>query len=114
MPLLLKALALAGVVPFIVSAAPLAPNSTLISDGTPPVRFQGPGAAIVLMVNPGDIDAICGAAPSGYTKIACSGQRDGAWIIVMPNPCAFDDERYAHILCHEKAHTLLWPATHGD
>jgi hypothetical protein len=91
----------------------LAPNSTLYSDGTPPVRFQGEAAEVVVFVN--DVEPYCGKAENpNYRIIACTGIKDGTPVTVLPNPCAFNDQYYAHIACHEKGHVLGWPATHGD
>lgn len=91
----------------LVSAAPLAPNSTEISDEIPPVRFRGGAVATVSMtgVEP------CGIPPKGFKFLGCV--RDN--VIYMPNPCdVASKERYARILCHELAHLLHWPRTHGD
>lgn len=111
MALFIKAVAL-----FAAVAAPLAPNSTLYSDGTPPERFQKDGAAVVLFVSTqDDINAICGKAPEGRRTMACTHFEDGkAPIITMPNPCNVTYDYYAHLICHELGHVNGWPRTHGD
>lgn len=110
MALLIKAVAMFAA----VSAPALAPHSTLYSDGTPPVRYQGEGAQIVLYLN--DVSEFCGKATNPqYVILACTKPaRDGVFITALPNPCQFDDDPYAHLACHEKGHVLGWPATHGD
>jgi hypothetical protein len=87
-------------------------NGTYTSAGTPPVRFQGEAVQVVLYVN--DVGAYCGAAPKGKVILACTKFQDSVAITILPNPCAFDDEYFAHIACHEKGHVLGWPAYHGD
>ncbi len=95
-----------------LGAAPLAPNSSLINSGYPPVRYQGEAAAVVYFLD--DVSVACGKAEPGYVRIACATKTE----IAMPNPCKpeFYGERYARIMCHEKAHlgAIGWPATHGD
>jgi hypothetical protein len=97
-------------------AAPLAPHSTLYSDGTPPDRFQKDGAAIVMFVSTRDqMDAICGKAPPGLKTMACTHMEDGKpAIVTMANPCGVTYDYYAHLLCHEMGHVNGWPRTHGD
>jgi hypothetical protein len=95
-----------------LGAAPLAPNSTLINSGYPPVRYQGEAAAVVLFLD--DVSIACGKAAPGYVILACaSGQT-----IAMPNPCKpeYYGQSYARLMCHEKAHLGAdgWPRTHGD
>lgn len=98
-----------------IPQATLAPNSTLYSDATPPLRFQGSAAAVVVMVNPSDIASFCGSTgDKRYVIVACSKIVNGTPIIAIPNPCIWDGERFGHLLCHEKGHVLGWPATHGD
>lgn len=87
----------------------LAPNSTLISSGIPPVRFRGDNVAAVFFVD--DVTKLCGRAKPGFVILACAQGNQ----IAMPNPCAYAaSERYARIMCHELAHVSGWPATHGD
>ena len=102
-------LAVALVAAPVPASAPLAPGSTLYSDSTPPVRFQGDDVAVVIMVQ--SVAPYCGtSARPDMTLIACSNKNT----IVVQNPCLFDNESFAHILCHEKGHISGWPGTHGD
>jgi hypothetical protein len=95
-----------------LGAAPLAPNSTLINSGYPPVRYQGEAAAVVLFMD--DVSVACGKAAPGYVILACAQDTT----IALPNPCKaeFAGEQFAKLACHEKAHlkAIGWPRTHGD
>ena len=91
-----------------------APGSTLYSDGTPPIRFQGEAIQIVIYAN--DISQYCGkSANPNYIILACTKQADnGAPVTILPNPCIFESvDDYAHLACHEMGHVNGWPATHG-
>lgn len=93
----------------LLSFAPLAPNSSLINSGFPPVRYQGDAAVAAIFVS--DLRPYCGNAPPGYQILGCAiGQ-----YIFMPSPCpSAATQQYAKILCHEIGHTKGWPRTHGD
>ena len=106
-------------VAFVILASPalgadpavLAPNSTLNTDVWPPVRFQGDTAVRAMFVHPRLINDLCGTAPAGFVTEACSQGN----IVILPNPCLADrTDEYARLVCHEIAHTNLWPASHGD
>jgi hypothetical protein len=101
----------------LLTAAPSTPietgPGTRYFDGMPPARYDGTGAAIVVMVN--DVATYCGEAPQGLTIIACTRRTEGgAPIIFMPNPseAAAQGDFYARILAHELAHAQGWPGTH--
>jgi hypothetical protein len=81
-------------------------------DGSPPLRFMGDATAITFFVM--DVDAICGAAPPGYTRMGCQFQTaDGVPVIVVKNPCPYTYvDAYARLICHEIAHARLWPGDH--
>ena len=59
-------------------------------------------------LSPEGVESVCrnlGAqVPEGMSLVACANSKG----IVAPNPCLFPDERYARLLCHEKAHVLGW------
>ena len=103
-------LAVALVAASVPASAPLAPGSTLYSDGIPPVRFQGDNVAAVIMV--ADVAPYCGkSGRADKVLIACSSGST----IVVPNPClTADSDWYARILCHESGHAQGWPNTHGS
>lgn len=85
-----------------------------INDGTPPIRFRKDSGAVVWFVSPRDLQMVCGGdAPVGMVYAGCQGEKDGIPIIAVPNPCLFDNEPYAHVLCHELGHRNGWPGTHG-
>lgn len=108
-------LAIAALLSIGAATPPIPPNvtnGTYVSSGTPPVRFQGEAVEVVIYVN--DVAPYCGTAPKGYTILACTSMKNETPITVLPNPCAFNDEFFAHLACHEKGHALGWPAYHGD
>lgn len=89
---------------------PASPGTGLFSDATPPIRFQNSryGVSINFVDDVTDPQA-CGDAGPGHVFIACRRPGEG---VFMPNPCAFDDQRYAHVMCHELAHVNGWSAYH--
>jgi len=96
-------------------AAMLAAASTaLFTDAQPPERFQSPTVFVLEVGTQAAIESRCqplfGVPPAGMKTDACAaGGR-----VVAPNPCDFDSERYARMLCHEMAHVNGWPPTHGE
>ena len=75
-----------------------------------PLEYRHGAVAVVHFVDTQEeIDAVCGKAPPGKTKLGCETEKGE---IVVPNPCnypeASDDNSYAHLLCHEKAHVNGW------
>ena len=90
--------------------------TSLVSSDTPPDRFQRTSVFKVLTLSPEGVSGLCNGRntpPPGFQTMACTVIIDGVAVIIMPNPCMSDDEAYGHLLCHEQAHTLGWPATHG-
>lgn len=99
-----------------LAALALAPNSTIYSDATPPLRFQQGTAAVLITVHPSMLPAMCGVTvPKGYELQACMIVENDAPVIIMPNPCMVEaTDAYAHLLCHETGHVNGWPGSHGD
>lgn len=80
---------------------------TMFYDGMPPPSMRG---AATFTISTGTV-AECGEAGSGHVFEAC--ERGG--VVHMPNPCDFQNEKFAVLLCHEQAHIAWgWPADHGD
>lgn len=72
----------------------------------PPIAHWGsPGAFIIAFGMPAEVDAFCRSGapvPPGYVVLACT--RDDRRQVVMPNPCLYQHEYYARLMCHEQAH----------
>jgi hypothetical protein len=94
-----------------VLVAGLLVGGTLNND-TPPVKFQKNAVALVVTVD--DTNKACGTAPKGWRYIGCEFVKDGQPTILLPNPCQYDTEFYAHLLCHELGHANGWNATHDN
>jgi hypothetical protein len=111
MPVMLKALAMAGASISLASAAPM--NGTMNS-GMPPLRYQGNGAAVVIFTDRAGIDEACGVAPEGFRIIACTKHTsDGVGVIFMPNPAPYGEtEFFARIMSHELGHVNGWSGNH--
>jgi hypothetical protein len=89
------------------AASPAVPQESPYSTARPPERFQSDNATVAVFV--ADVTTICGPLPDGYRIIACVRKsKSGATIMVMPNPCLFRTEVYAHIACHELGHVNGW------
>jgi hypothetical protein len=95
------------------------PNSTYFAAGNAiPEHWQGDPAGWmkIKFLEPDEVNRVCaGGAPiCGQVFWACT-RGD---VLIMSNPCrekdAPQDKGYAGTLCHEKAHFMGWPATHGD
>ncbi len=97
---------------------PLAPNSTLYSDGAAPDRYRGNFTVVTVTDTPAGVDARCRAAgaspPEGWTVRACIVRTQLGPLAIMPNPCGYPDQNYASLFCHEGGHVNGWPSTHGD
>jgi hypothetical protein len=106
----MKPLTALAVILAVAAGSALARPPSLIDDGPPPVRYMSDTVATVTFAT--DINARCGAAPKGYTKLACAGVSAG-WM-VLPNACAYPTESYAQTVCHEMGHVNGWPETHGE
>lgn len=74
--------------------------------GLPPVKYMSPRRMILSV---GSISK-CGNPPEGKVFAGCV--RDQL-IVHMANPCDFQKEDFARILCHEMAHLNGWPKDHG-
>lgn len=80
--------------------------TALVYSGAPPVRYMGAASAFVSY---GTVSR-CGEPLPGHHFLACV--RGG--VTHLPNPCDYPNEKFAGLSCHEKAHTLGWPGTHGE
>jgi hypothetical protein len=100
----------------IAAAAAVAAHSTIASDGMPPLRFRGDKEIRVTFKQQPLIDHACRdfAAPAGFKRLACTHVSVFGSIITMPNPCEFEFDPYAVLMCHELGHANGWPSTHGD
>lgn len=88
------------------AAAPVPPG--IFSDASPPMQFRGDASVGVSFVGDVDSATACGNAGHDHHFVACT--RNG--VMVLPNPCSFDDEYFAHLACHELAHRNGWAADH--
>lgn len=80
------------------------------STGIPPEQYQADAGVFTFYV--ADVSKVCGERP-GATIYACSGTKNAARIMVLPNPCQYaKDEWFARLACHERGHHLGWPADH--
>lgn len=89
----------------LLMAATLATNQFVI-----PVEFQKNNAVWIQTMTQDQINHKCGKASKGFTTLACGDIKKP--YIYMPNPCTYpeakDTKSYAHLLCHEIAHTEGW------
>lgn len=83
--------------------------TSIIYDGPPPARFAHPGTNL-REVSFGAVEASCGDWGPNVIVYACT-RTSGVY---MPNPCDFQQERFAMLMCHELAHQDGWPRTHGE
>ena|SRR6185369_1569356 len=76
-----------------------------------PEQYQGGSDMIVHVVDGADVSDYCGRAPKGYIILACANPQN-VHELAMPNPCLYpevkDENSYAHLFCHEKAHSNGW------
>lgn len=84
---------------------PQAPDRTIV-ETAPPEYWDAPDAPFVVIFGaPEEVDAVC-AGPRHllrpYVVLACT--RDDLDLVIMPNPCLYQHEYYAKLLCHEQAH----------
>jgi hypothetical protein len=96
--------------PLLLSVTPPT-NLTTSSDAMPPERFRGDAAAFVIFTNPAEVEKLCGPASSPEKRVV--GCHSGG-VIVLPNPCLTEGERYARLACHELGHRNLWSGLHED
>jgi hypothetical protein len=85
--------------------------SSLLSNLLPiPPEYQKETSVWVQTMSRAELDEKCGTAPPGYVILACG--KVGQPYIYMPNPCGYpeasDTRSYAHLMCHEIAHTEGW------
>ena len=81
----------------------------------PPPEYRGTGAVIVVFVPEILLEQACGIkAPEGLRLRACARMLPGGKkYVVMPDPCAYAEQEYAMIMCHENGHALgNWPGDH--
>lgn len=87
----------------------LASLALSINFDIPPV-YQGNTVVTVHTMSHRDINKQCGDDIGGTITLAC-GDINGHDVYV-PNPCTYpevaDKNSYAHLLCHEIAHTEGW------
>ncbi len=78
----------------------------------PPERFQIATSVAITFDTEAKISAKCAGlvAEQFGSSVACADV--GAGIITMPNPCIFNGDFYAGLLCHELGHHNKWPANH--
>lgn len=87
-----------------MQAVPTAPAPSVV-ESAPPAHWGAPGPFAIAFGSPADVDAYCRrSAPvaPGYVILACT--RDDRRQVVMPNPCLYQHEYYAKLMCHEQAH----------
>lgn len=84
------------------------------SDARPPVRFQKMAQMILhtypkVLVEDECVDHMnAGRPPLGLTIQACAA---GPFVF-MPNPCEYEGDAYADLLCHEQGHVNGWSGNH--
>lgn len=81
---------------------PSAPPASAV-DGAPPQYWSPPNRPVAMLFgSPREVNDACGRTP-GYITLACT--MDGRVpISLMPNPCLYQHEYYAKLLCHELGH----------
>lgn len=82
--------------------------------GMPPERLQGEAAGFVVFAD--DIGRFCGESPDGLITLACTKtHRELGKVVILPNPCAYGEEVFARLACHEKAHAAFgWTGAHEE
>lgn len=76
-----------------------------IVETAPPTHWDSPGAFRVAFGTPAQVDAYCTRGLPGarnFIVLACTN--DGRREVVMPNPCLYQHEYFAKLMCHEQAH----------
>lgn len=81
---------------------PSAPAAGVVQ-GAPPEYWSPPDRPVVMLfADPAEVNEACGTSP-GYVTLACTV--DGRQpVTLMPNPCLYQHEYYAKLLCHELGH----------
>jgi len=83
---------------------PSAPPASIVQ-AAPPQYWGDPGAFLIAFGSPAEVDAYCtggSRAPRNYVVLACT--RDDRRQVVMPNPCLYQHEYFAKLMCHEQGH----------
>lgn len=86
---------------FPIASAPAAG----IVQTAPPEYWDAPGAFLIAFGSPAEVDAFCtngNPFPRDYIVLACTDDQNRR--VAMPNPCLYQHEYYAKLLCHEQAH----------
>lgn len=81
-----------------------APSPNIV-ETAPPQYWGSPGAFMLAFGTPAEVDAYCTGGdprPRNFIVLACT--RDDRRQVVMPNPCLYQHEYYAKLLCHEQGH----------
>lgn len=94
---------------FPLASAP-SPN---VVDAAPPQYWDAPGPFLLAFGTPAEVDAYCTGGmpgPRNFIVLACT--RDDLRQVVMPNPCLYQHEYYAKLMCHEQGH-LSRPGLRG-
>lgn len=77
----------------------------------PPERYRGDNTVVVTFAKPELVQELCGR--HGVSElIGCANLLPPS--IIVPNACAFPNEVYARIVCHEAAHALGWTYKHEE
>lgn len=83
------------------SQAP-APEARMV-EAAPPQYWSPPDAPFVMMFgSPSNVNKACGAPSAGHVILACTNP--ARRVVLMPNPCLYQHEYYARLMCHEQAH----------
>ena len=96
-----------------LSLAALAVYPTLVTNNfRVPDQYRGNTTAKVVFTDKAGIEKHCAKSPNpDLVTVACVNHI-GGHVIFISNPCADKDAddptRYAHVLCHELAHTNGW------
>lgn len=81
---------------------PSAPSASIVQPA-PPEFWSPPDRPVLLMFgSPAVVNQVCGATP-GYITLACTVDT-AVPRTLMPNPCMYQHEYYAKLLCHEMGH----------
>ena len=87
--------------PFPLASAP----SPGIVETAPPAYWDPPGAFRMAFGSPAEVDFYCTRGdprPRNFIVLACTN--DELRQVVMPNPCLYQHEYFAKLMCHEQAH----------
>jgi hypothetical protein len=90
----------------------LAPDPAMVEPA--PVEFWQPPDVpfTVILGSPAGVHAACGPAQPGRVILACTLPEQR--LMLLPNPCLYQHEYYARLLCHEQAHVPRRNGRHWD